>query len=754
MNTKAKTKLKQQPGPTRQGERGARKRGVTNNGRSQSGTHVSRQLTALTQDAFWRHDRTRAMQYYNGSGRHGSPVVLDSDGEDEVQVKQERVHAPAAQPAKPAARDSSTDSSDDDDDEVDKVLRAHSERYRRAHPPGNFRAQLAEVRALAKRKYDEHLARQDDQTPAPALASTNTGDDDDVPGAHDGDDYESLSGSGDADAHNAGSEFDRLLHELSAVQVAAVQSACRDKAGRPLTLDDKQVAAVRAGMDMSNDVVVVCGPAGAGKTLVLKVLLALHKMTQRVTVVAPEWLLLNNLKDVVGEELAQQCEFKTLSAAFGVQMKESGGSEKWVPDQMMRNILSEDRKNALEAYASDVMIGDELGKVDPLALNSGAKKVCEEIRAAKGWATSDRPLRGMRYIFFSDASQCGPIISELDADEVRWRDGCEFFYESSVMDVRKCTIAALMQVHRQGCERMKAVLPKIRVAMSEDAEVIEFFNVADKVEFADSVPRRQIQYGVLSNVSANKKGATVYSNDARMEGRQTWQQHTLVDGNCNPESAKWTWALQSAASKQMMWDPTWAVGDYYRFNAGFDGGENETAARVQFRPDEFVRNKELAELVAIFPDAAELQFRLVNHDDAIVTTRMKRFTVYLPGNGRVQLYCQPWRYARVQPMFGMQGSEFDYLDIDAGGNNFGKNLLYTAVTRGKGSPWEGKLRIKKLKGNGGLEKKLKTHPKSLVWLHKMGEFVPADKLNAAYAQLRHDAKFWQRMAVIDRAHRC
>ena len=540
----------------------------------------------------------------------------------------------------------------------------------------------------------------------------------------------------------ARSDFEKLLNELGPVRSATVRAAL-EKNGQQLELNCEQVMAVRAGLIGS---LVCCGPAGAGKSLVLKVLLALRSIDSKVTAVAPEWLLLQQMKNAAGE-LNDAANFKTLQAAAGVQMTEEGVSEPWVSSQILEKVMDGPRHNALDTYESAYIIGDEVGKVDPLALNC-FRDVSEAVRDHKGWATAAGPMRGMELAFFTDTSQCGPILSQ-DRQEVTGRQGGEFFYESTIMEVPRLSIINLTQVHRQRCEKFKAVLPLIRVAMFDEPTVQDFFAVADRVEFGANVPLRDIQYGVLSNMNVVDKGAEVYSRG--VQPADIWKQSILGDRRCNFEGrVSLTFDEKKLLAPKLLYsDATWVKGETYRFSAGSEKSEKPVMV-----DGEQIRNKELLQLVDFDQQECTLKMRLIEQQGQEVTLHLRKFSIWPKvknGKEKRSFKAFPLKYARVLPMFSMQGMEFDFLDLDVGSANIGPNLLYTAITRARGSPWEGKLRIKNAQKAGGLKAKLTTHCKSIIWLHKMGEFVPADKLQEARNTLKDDARFWKRMEAIDKA---
>ena len=386
----------------------------------------------------------------------------------------------------------------------------------------------------------------------------------------------------------ARSDFEKLLDELGSVRSATVRAAL-EKNGQQLELNCEQVMAVRAGLIGS---LVCCGPAGAGKSLVLKVLLALRSIDSKVTAVAPEWLLLRQMKNAAGE-LNDAANFKTLQAAAGVQMTEEGVSEPWVSSKILEKVMDGPRHNALDTYESAYIIGDEVGKVDPLALNC-FRDVSEAVRDHKGWATAAGPMRGMELAFFTDTSQCGPILSQ-DRQEVTGRQGGEFFYESTIMEVPRLSIINLTQVHRQRCEKFKAVLPLIRVAVFDEPNVKDFFAVADRVEFGANVPLRDIQYGVLSNMNVVDKGAEVYSRG--VQPANIWKQSILGDRRCNFEGHKsLTFDEKKLLAPKLLYsDATWVKRETYRFSAGSEKSEKPVMVE-----GEQIRNKELLQLVDFY----------------------------------------------------------------------------------------------------------------------------------------------------------
>ena len=62
---------------------------------------------------------------------------------------------------------------------------------------------------------------------------------------------------------------------------------------------------------------------------------------------------------------------------------------------------------------------------------------------------------------------------------------------------------------------------------------------------------------------------------------------------------------------------------------------------------------------------------------------------------------------------------------------FDYNQFYTAVTRARGSPADGRLRITGIGCRQELEEKARMHPKALLLMDRLGREVPMQVLEAA-----------------------
>ena len=187
----------------------------------------------------------------------------------------------------------------------------------------------------------------------------------------------------------------------------------------------------------------------------------------------------------------------------------------------------------------------------------------------------------------------------------------------------------------------------------------------------------------------------------------------------------------------------------YRFRAGSD--RHEKPVKVD---GEFLRKKELARLVAIDRVQLKLTFKLPEQGNVRIVTGPRVVSAWVKPVGaaekvKVTLKPFPWSYARVVPMFLMQGSQYKVLGLKCHSSRMGKNLLYMAVTRAMGSPYEGWLRIEGIATVAQLGARLKACPKSIVFNSKIGEQVPEAFVRTAMDELAGDERFWTAMAHID-----
>lgn len=101
----------------------------------------------------------------------------------------------------------------------------------------------------------------------------------------------------------------------------------------------------------------------------------------------------------------------------------------------------------------------------------------------------------------------------------------------------------------------------------------------------------------------------------------------------------------------------------------------------------------------------------------------------------------PLKYFWARTIMLSQGLEFDKLWVHAE-RIFDYNQLYTAVTRARGSPAEGRLRITGIGCRQELVEKARMHPKAVLLMYRLGRAVPPQVVESAAAWVAEHEERW------------
>ena len=115
---------------------------------------------------------------------------------------------------------------------------------------------------------------------------------------------------------------------------------------------------------------------------------------------------------------------------------------------------------------------------------------------------------------------------------------------------------------------------------------------------------------------------------------------------------------------------------------------------------------------------------------------------YFPAAGNtVTVQSFPLKYFWARTIMLSQGLEFENLWVHAE-RIFDYNQFYTAVTRARGSPADGRLRITGIGCRAELAEKARMHPKALLLMHRLGRAVQPQVVEAAAAWVAEHEERW------------
>lgn len=101
----------------------------------------------------------------------------------------------------------------------------------------------------------------------------------------------------------------------------------------------------------------------------------------------------------------------------------------------------------------------------------------------------------------------------------------------------------------------------------------------------------------------------------------------------------------------------------------------------------------------------------------------------------------PLKYFWARTIMLSQGLEFENLWVHAE-RIFDYNQFYTAVTRARGSPADGRLRITGIGSMEELVEKARMHPKAVLLMHRLGRAVPPQVVEGAAAWVAEHEERW------------
>ena len=454
--------------------------------------------------------------------------------------------------------------------------------------------------------------------------------------------------SGAGAAVNAGSE---------PVQAHAAAPAVADEAddrapavADELRLNSQQRAAVALGRGDQN--IMICGGGGVGKSETVTSSIGDSKKINAV--MGPHHSSLNIITRKCKQTLSPTTfagqRFMTVNKGTGVHV-----GDEWDAREIITNFESEGRAGLQDTVTADRCIIDEVGQLDPDSLST----MREAVESLRG--------KGMPWTFVGDL-QTRPIKNK--SGEAIWFFESEAFSEDFV-------IVGLQQSYRVKDPRATQALKDIKIRR-DSPEVRSFFAKGEDVDLAGH--ERETAHLFCSNEEAEKF--------ARKDLIKIYGLSATRSVKATPDHCNYGYAQRNAFGLKFVWDLTLVLGEDYSFT-GSDGGMVE----VDGVP---LRNRDKLRCTMLDDGDGKAEFCLMDRegDVRVMLSRVERQADYQGVTYTASAFCL--KYSRYGPVFSRQGDEWDYVWVHAEKIK-GPNVLYTGLTRCKGSPFDGKLKISGLR---------------------------------------------------------
>ena len=504
----------------------------------------------------------------------------------------------------------------------------------------------------------------------------------------------------------------QIERELAARFAAASDSVRSKVEAKYEMLDELQRRALHGILVVKKKLTIVSGPAGAGKSALLKIVSLLEEPI--LAVAAPTNGAKRADQDMIDEALPRfsfkpRVEAKTTWTAWGVGFK-----EKWDAKAVVAAIKKKDPRKAKaeETYMKELLVCDE-----------GAQIFFEQVDMAMEVGPQVRPVgHEQRLVLLMDAVQTPPVVEK----EKRCKDpGAEMIWDGAFY--QKAEAAGelaeyvLENIYSTSEPKLKALAQVLRTEDVDTAAplVSEFSETLYDSTFADIVHDNSEIYDVADEKFGGM--ATVKAIYARCENPgelpkmlNDWPTAELKEVR---EVTKMLVKLLVFEGQQMLYEP---IG---QANAKTDSGW-------------YLSKGELVEVQSY--DEVMNQFRVVcprlkGRPLAWIPEKFVR--VNLEGHGAKKLWGPPLRYWDIVTVYSGQGSRYPKAHVRARRFKGQRNLLYTACTRA--------AKVLKISGlildDGGvdLENKMELHPKSVLWQAKQGVGgYSAERIEAAKLEVR------------------
>ena len=522
----------------------------------------------------------------------------------------------------------------------------------------------------------------------------------------------SPSGSAASPRGSAAPPLAQIECELAA-RFAAASGVVRSKVqARYCQLDELQRRALHGILVVKKKLTCVSGPAGAGKSALLKIVSLLEEPI--LAVAAPTNGAKRADQDMIDEALPRysfkaRVEAMTTFTAWGVGFK-----EKWDAKAVVAAIKKKDPRKAKaeEVYKKELMVCDEGAQIFFEQVDM-ALQVGNELRSAGP---------EQRFVLLMDAVQTPPVI---DKDKRRQNPGAEMIWDGAFY--QKAEAAGelaeyvLENIYSTTKPKLKALAQALRTEDVETAKplVSEFAKTPYDSTFADIVHDNSEIYDVADEKFGGMASVKAVYAHCENPGElpkmlSDWPSAELKEVR---EVTKMLVKLMVYEGQLMLYEP---IG---QANAKTDSGW-------------YLGKGELVEVQSY--DDLTNQFRvrcprLKGQPLAWIAEEFVR--VNLEGYGIKKLWGPPLRYWDIVTVYSGQGSRYPKAHVRAQRFKGQRNLLYTACTRASEE-----LRISGLvldDGGVDLENKMELHPKSVLWQAKQGVGgYSAERIEAAKLEVR------------------
>ena len=492
-------------------------------------------------------------------------------------------------------------------------------------------------------------------------------------------------------------------------------------------LDKQQKTALHGALVLKKRLTVISGPAGAGKSALIKILVLV--LGEKAGIVTPTLGSRGADQELVDAMLPRKSfkpilEVHTTFTGFGVGFK-----EKWDAQEIARKIKSKDAKKmkALELYHKEVVICDE-----------AAQTFYHQIDMATDVGPSVNGNNQQRFIYLMDGVQTPPVIdSEFkDSDKEMIWDGRLFQEAEADKDV---ACFGLETVYRS---KHNAVIAKLSAALrAEDFDAAE--PLVNDLLVGPSDEQTRLVEAKCVIVHDNDE---VYEPAVLRHGSKNGA--VLVQARCGNPHIDPTGTMCANVSnwprelKKHIREYSKMLVDLYVYKGqrmlylpiGKLGAKTDNGWYLS-KGEPFI-------VESYDSHTHQLRVRCLKLKNALAWIPEEDVYVSVPGYGnRVLLWQIPARYDDIITVYSSQGSQYDDVHLMARRFKGKRNLLYTGVTRAIY-----KLTISGIESDDDghdLLAKMELHPKSILWQMRLGvgtfskERVAAAELEVEKLKAQH-----------------
>ena len=464
-------------------------------------------------------------------------------------------------------------------------------------------------------------------------------------------------------------------------------------------LDAVQVRAAYAVLVVKKQLVVISGPAGSGKSELLKLFAAVVGRA-RARVVAPTQGARRVCQQNIDEALPRasfkpQLEAMTTFVGFG-----NAWGEQWQAKQILRGLQRAEarRSKAADLYDNASLVIADEGAQTPVEHFETADLVARERRQR------DELMGGMQLVVLMDAVQSGPV----GTTRVLWQ--APFFVAAEAAGL--VDVFALEKVYRTDEPRLLELFAALR---AEDVE-----RSWPLVEAAlDEVAARHVTHIVHDNEEIYPIAEDVHN----VEGAVAVEARSELGG---PGGAPRHWSTDERralrAEAKLLVLLYLSVGQLVEYAPV---GETAATTTGGWR----LIKGEVLRVLAVNGVGADVKVTVqcVNLPRAPSAVISEADVWVKIGGSSVKIWALPLRYLDIVTVYSAQGSQYENVHVHVGRFKLKRNLLYTAVTRAMKS-----VRISGIKTKLDLQKKMELSPMTVLWqAERGGQQFSAERLEAA-----------------------